>query len=67
MTPTKDPRTKQVAQISDPVTDQEPLRLGTGACTKCSCSAFSPGTPRYHCIGRNAQGGTCNHRDSEHR
>lgn len=45
----------------------EPIRMGSGPCTRCDCPGFvaSPG-PGRTCIGHNSSGGTCNHWDSEH-
>ncbi len=48
---------------------------GTGPCmvAGCGCEAFSasPAGPNFPgggtCIGRNAAGGTCNHRKDQHR
>jgi len=47
-----------------------PTSAGTGYCkiTGCGCQGFSPASGRYnyHCIGKNAAGGTCNHLINDH-
>lgn len=40
--------------------------MGTGSCKLCSCSQFKASTGGETCINHNSEGGTCNHRKSEH-
>ena len=51
----------------EPIHDgHDHLRMGTGACTLCSCPSWLPDSADGQCINYNAEGGTCNHKYNEH-
>lgn len=52
--------------VADPCEHSHKPTLGVGHCTLCSCPSFLADQGGQQCINRNAEGGTCNHWESEH-